>query len=342
MQTIGPAGCCSILVAILELKQYSHLQLTPHLIVHHQFWRLLTSHFIFANSGDVFFGSILLYTMRVIERQYGSAKYMAFLFITTLISTLFELGALAFGARIGLKSIPGGPFALLFAVLYQYHRLIPVTYRFRVFGITMNDKLFLYILAFQLAVSQSLQTITPALCGILSGALYRTDIANIKQWRFPFILQKFTIQFIKPYLVSPPIARSSSTTPNQRPIVTGISPVDNMMTTGLRNRRATNSTTNSTNSRPETPAVSVAAEGTSSVRDYFDTITGRDVAGSELEPPSPEHTRVLVVMFPDHPRETITRALSSAHNDLNRAVEIMLSTPSPAHATGSSTTRPSE
>lgn len=59
--------------------------------------------------------------------------------------------------------------------------------------------------------------------------------------------------------------------------------------------------------------------------------------GSELEPPSPEHTRILINMFPDHPRDTITRALTSAHNDLNRAVEIMLSTPAPNSAEGPST-----
>jgi hypothetical protein len=67
------------------------------------------------------------------------------------------------------------------------------------------------------------------------------------------------------------------------------------------------------------------------LQEYFDTITGRDVAGSQLEPPSPEHTRILLTMFSDHPRENITRALSSAHNDLNRAVEIMLSTPTPTN-----------
>ena len=38
-------------------------------------------------------------------------------------------------------------------------------------------------------------------------------------------------------------------------------------------------------------------------------------------------------MFPDHPRENIMRAFSSGHNNMNRAVEIMLSTPAP---TGSS------
>lgn len=131
----------------------------------------------------------------------------------------------------------------------------------------MSNKLFLYILAFQVAFSQSFETLTPAICGILSGALYRTDIGNIKQWRFPAIIQKLTIRFVKPFLVSPPIARSAATTPSQRPIVTGILPVDNLMTSGLRNRRGTNA---SASTRSETASVSAAAtEGTSSVRVSF-------------------------------------------------------------------------
>jgi hypothetical protein len=159
-------------------------------------------------------------------------------------------------------------YALIFSALYQYHRIIPVTYRFRVFGIVMNDKMFLYVLAFQLALSQSYQTLTPAICGFLSGALYRTDIGNIKKWRFPIIFQRLAIRFIKPYLVSPPIARSAATTPSQRPIVTGISPVDNIMTNGLRNRRATASTAASTSSASDTARSEnvTTAEGAASVR----------------------------------------------------------------------------
>lgn len=118
----------------------------------------------------------------------------------------------------------------------------------------------------QLALSQSFQTLIPAICGLLSGALYRTDIGNIKRWRFPLIFQKLTIRFIKPFLVSPPIARSSATTPSQRPIVTGLSPVDNIMTGGLRNRRSTNTTNSSSVS--ETPAPTTDG-GAPSVRVSF-------------------------------------------------------------------------
>ncbi|KAI8369886.1 hypothetical protein EDC96DRAFT_543050 [Choanephora cucurbitarum] len=348
MQAVGPAGfynvpvtkflvlfvgMSSILAAIFNLKQYFHLQLTPHITLHHQFWRLFTSHVAFGNSGDVFFGSLLLYTLRVIERQYGSAKYIAFIALSAIIATFLEIGALVVGAQIGLKSIPSGPYAILFSSLYQYHRIIPITYRFRIFGIVMTDKLFLYILAIQMAFSQSYQTLVPTLCGLLAGALYRTDITNMKQWRFPGILQRLTKRLIKPYLVSSPIARSAATTPTQRPFIAGITPVDAITNTGLRNRRTTNTSVSTRSSIEESLS---AGEGTASVREYIDTFTGRDVAGSDLEPPSTEHTRVLMAMFPDHPRETIIRALSSAHNNLNRAVEIMLSTPSPSDMGGSS------
>ncbi|CEG80595.1 hypothetical protein RMATCC62417_14906 [Rhizopus microsporus] len=343
MQSVGPSGfynvpatkclilfigTISVLASIFGLKQHFHLQLTPHITVHHQFSRLFLSHVAFSSSGDFLFGSIILYSMRIIERQYGTSKYTAFLFITTIISTILEVVMLIVGGRIGLKSIPSGPYAIIFAILYQYYRVIPVTYRFRIFGIVMTDKLFLYVLAAQLACSRLLQTLVPSICGLLSSAIYRTDVANIKQWRFPKSVQFLASRFILPFFTSSPNPRSSATVPIQRPIITSLSSVDNILANGLINRR--NNTTTNTNETIASARSSLAAEGSSSVREYLDTITGRDVVGSDLEPPSPEYTRILMTMFPDHPRETITRALSSAHNDLNRAVEIMLSTPSPA------------
>ncbi|KAI8881610.1 hypothetical protein K501DRAFT_252894 [Backusella circina FSU 941] len=347
MQSVGPTGfynlpatkflvlfvaSCSIAAAVFNKKIYFHLQLNPHIFIHHQFWRLITSHCAFVNSGDVFFASILFYSMRTIERQYGSAKYVAFIFITLLVSTLLELGALVAGENAGIRYIPAGPYALLFSILYQYHRIIPSIYRFRVFGITMNDKLLLYVLALQMAFSQSFETLIPCICGVLAGAFYRSDIGNIKQWRFPKVFQSVSARFIDPFLASRPSARSTSVTPTQRPIITGLANVDNLMTTGIRNRRTTRAGTQTAVPSPSRSSViptTTATEGAPSVREYFDTLTARDVAGTELQPPSARHTRILIAMFPDHPRENITRALSSSHNNLNRAVEILLSTPTP-------------
>ncbi|CDS13354.1 hypothetical protein LRAMOSA05532 [Lichtheimia ramosa] len=340
MQAVGPSGfynvpvtkflmlfigSCSLLASILNYKQIFHLQLSPHITIHHQFWRLVTSHCAFTNSGELFFGLLLLYSMRVIERQFGSPKYAAFMFVTLLIATFLEIGALVSGARLGFRKIPGGPYAIIFSALYQYHRMIPVTYRFRIFGITFNDKIFVFIPAVQMMLSQYFSTLVPAVCGLLVGALYRSDVGNIKQWRFPRIIRSWTSRLIGSSLASGPIPRSSTTMPNE---TTGdTTAINNLMTsaaTGLRNRRQNNN-------NPPTSTTTTTTTNRSSVdgvREYIDTFTGRS-SNPDLEPPSEQHTSVLMTMFPDHPREVIIRAVTSSRNDLNRAVEIMLSTPAP-------------
>ena len=63
-------------------------------------------------------------------------------------------------------------------------------------------------------------------------------------------------------------------------------------------------------------------------------MTGRGAA-ADVQHPSEEDTQSVMTMFPDHPRETIMRAFAAAHNNPNRAVEIMLSTPSPSGASRS-------
>lgn len=132
-------------------------------------------------------------------------------------------------------------FGLLFALLYQYHRVIPVTYRFRVFGFTFNDKTPLYVLALQvcftyleclgmwridhfilqskLVLSQSFGTAVPCMCGLMAGALYRSDVGSIKQWRFPSLLRSFASRFLEPLLSTSPIPRTTATMPNSTDIL---------------------------------------------------------------------------------------------------------------------------
>jgi hypothetical protein len=86
------------------------------------------------------------------------------------------------------------------------------------------------------------------------------------------------------------------------------------------------STTSSIASNHITRAVT-----TSAMREYLATLTGNaPLTSTEIQPPSQEHMVVLVSMFPDHSRESITNALAAAHNNINRAVEIMLHTPVPS------------
>ncbi len=64
-------------------------------------------------------------------------------FVTLLLSQLTPM------TRTNFNNIPGGPFAILFAILYQYMRLVPPAYHFKIFGLGMSDKFWIYAIAFQ-------------------------------------------------------------------------------------------------------------------------------------------------------------------------------------------------
>ncbi|KAI8061416.1 hypothetical protein BC940DRAFT_310274 [Gongronella butleri] len=360
----------SVVISILQWKPLIHLQLSPHITLHHQFWRIFTSQLVFTSTGDVFFGTMVIYAMRIVERQFGSAKYAAFVVVMLGVAALMEIGALVMGLKLGFRYIPGGPYALIFAMLYQYERMVPVVYRFRIFGIEFNNKSFLYLLSIHVFFSDGMHTMVPCLCGLLCGALYRSDIGNIKRWRFPPRCLVWMRHYIKPYLATSPSPRTNNTVPVERPLAAATfsanarSSFDNW----LRRRVGTSTTdTASTNtmdtndSIDETMSVastasSVAASSlatratastsnvprenddenddrldTTTVRQYLDALTGRAPLSTQEITPSSQHLAVLTVMFPDHPRDTITNALVAAHNNINRAVEIMLHTPAPTN-----------
>ena len=47
------------------------------------------------------------------------------------------------------NNIPAGPSAIVFSTLYQYFRLVPEAYHFRIFGVTLSDKFWVYGTALQ-------------------------------------------------------------------------------------------------------------------------------------------------------------------------------------------------
>ena len=47
------------------------------------------------------------------------------------------------------NSVPSGPIAVVFAIIHQYIRLVPEAYHFKIFGVGMTDKIWVYALAVQ-------------------------------------------------------------------------------------------------------------------------------------------------------------------------------------------------
>nr|CAG8460756.1 4902_t:CDS:2 [Entrophospora candida] len=160
---------CSLAAYLLDRKSLFQLQLNPQITTNHELWRLLTSNIALTTSGEFFFGSIAIYQLRIIEQQFGSSKYAAFFFISTALSTIFEVGALFFGRSYGLTHIPPGPYGFIFAALYQYMKMIPSVHKYKLLGLPFGKKTIVYFMgALPLLAFRYPHSIIGGVCGILA------------------------------------------------------------------------------------------------------------------------------------------------------------------------------
>jgi hypothetical protein len=96
--------------------------------------------------------------------------------------------------------LPAGPTGLIFAILVQYHAIIPHIYKYRVatssqappgndefVGLTFSDKSYRYALALQLALFQWPGSILAAAVGWAVGYFWRNDLlpSAVTRWRLP-------------------------------------------------------------------------------------------------------------------------------------------------------------
>lgn len=95
--------------------------------------------------------------------------------------------------------LPAGPTPIVFAVLAQYHAMIPRIYQYRValspfppladdfFGLTFSDKSYRYALAVQLALLQWPGSLLGAVVGWVVGYSWRNDLlpSMLTSWRVP-------------------------------------------------------------------------------------------------------------------------------------------------------------
>lgn len=170
-------GVSTLVASLLDVKPYLHLQFVPHMTKYHQYWRILTHPFAFANSAELLMGEVLLYGAGVhTERAFGSRKYASFILISSIISTILACAVIVLLHPFGIRSIPGGPYGIIFSILWQRYRMVPPLYQFNLFGIHISQKCFQWIFALQLMLSVPPSSILISLCGLLSGYIYRTDV----------------------------------------------------------------------------------------------------------------------------------------------------------------------
>ncbi|KAL4076271.1 hypothetical protein V8B97DRAFT_1923123 [Scleroderma yunnanense] len=303
----------SIFSGVFDVKHYLHLQFVPHLSRHYQYWRLLTHTLAFSNSSDLLLAELLLYGVAVhIERQFGSVKFASFVVISALLSTVLEFIVLMLLHRVGVNHITPGPFAVIFSILYQWFRLIPSAYRFRIFGIHLSNKSFTYVLASQLALGHIPGSLASSCIGVLVGYIYRSEVINIKTWRVSPTVIRLSSRFLLPLI--------GSTRPPRR--LNRARPERSHSTTESINEEII-TTAPSSLQRSEF-AAGDGTDGSSVVREWVNELTGRtDDAVSRIRTPSETEITQLVSMFPDTPQDVIIATLQRSPN-VENAVEVLL------------------
>jgi len=303
-------GIASILGSLFDVKHYMYLQLVPHISRHRQFWRLFTHTFGFINSSELFIAEILLFNVSVqIERLFGSYRFGSFVVVATLASSLLSFLSLLLFHRLGLNYIPAGPIALLFSILYQYLRIVPSTYRFSIFSLQVTNKIFMYILAVQLAMSQWPGSLLVSVVGLLTGQIYRSDFVGLKSYRLPWRLAAMVNQFLLPLI-------GSTRPPRRSPRAI---PPEGAHGPGQRNHVEETITT-----RPAGAGEGASAAGSSFVNQWVNELTGRRTGS--LRVPTESEIAQLTGMFPGIRREQVITALQQSPN-IERAVELLLETP---------------
>ncbi|KAG6378971.1 hypothetical protein JVT61DRAFT_13259 [Boletus reticuloceps] len=302
----------SIVCGIFDVKHYLHLQLVPHISRHHQYWRLATHHVACSSSSDLLLTELLLYGVGInIERQFGSVKFASFAIVSTLMSTILEFSSLILLHRIGINHIPPGPTALAFSMLYQWYRLVPPAYHFRIFGVPLSNKSFTYILVSQLALGHVPGSLASACVGLLVGFIYRSELINIKTWRVSPAVIRFSTRYLVPLIGS---TRAPRRLNRARPDRREESVNDEVVTTA----------------RPPTPTTQgdsvpsqAQGEAGSVVREWVNELRGRTEDPARIRTPSEAEISQVTAMFPDISRELITRALQRTPN-IEVAVEVLL------------------
>ncbi|KAF8760235.1 Rhomboid family [Rhizoctonia solani] len=280
-----------------------------------QYWRLLTNQLAFTNSSELLLGQIILYNVAIgIERTFGSHKYFSFLIAAALVSTLLNFSSLIALHRFGLNYIPAGPIAILFAIIYQYERLVPSAYNFRILGITMSNKAFTYLTAFPMVISHMPGSALVTLTGIATGALYRSDITNLKSYRAPpwFVS---TISSLVGLSRAPHMPRRAI--PGERPPFSTEQVVTRRRVNEPREESDVRTDVNTANGTAR------AATGSSSgsvMREWVDELTGRRDGGRV---PTAAEIAELTSVFPHASREEIISALQRSQS-VDQAASILL------------------
>lgn len=129
--------------------------------------------------GELVASTMLIYSFRLFERRWGSAKFAAFGIETTTGSCLIQLVL----QRLLRLPCSTGPYGFLFGALVPFSFEVPPVTTFSLFGWKVTDKVFVYLAAAQMLFSSPRSSTLSALSGVLSGLV--VTCSSMREWKVP-------------------------------------------------------------------------------------------------------------------------------------------------------------
>ena len=74
----------SLVASLTDTRYYLPIAVVPHIWGYGQLWRVLTWGWVWTNSTEVLFGVLSFYQLRVVERLWGSRKFLVRLHLLPL------------------------------------------------------------------------------------------------------------------------------------------------------------------------------------------------------------------------------------------------------------------
>ncbi|GFR45426.1 hypothetical protein Agub_g6805, partial [Astrephomene gubernaculifera] len=151
---------------------------------------ILAQAFVFRSPAELFFGALVMYYFRILERESGSPKFGAFAATTTGLAAALQWAAGRSGL-LRLAAPASGPYGFLFACFVQYFFQVPPASKMSVLGWRLSDKVFLYLIGMQLLLSGGPASLLAGGAGLVAGLAYRGNLLGMKRMRFPAFLTRF-------------------------------------------------------------------------------------------------------------------------------------------------------
>lgn len=146
-----------LVLSILSIKYYLNLGIDPYIIEYHQFWRIITYQLSVVNESDYLLVIILWFQFKILERFYGSRKYLSVITSFAVINSVVCVLVMSLGQLLVyylrfivkvillgrdaesvqyqttiLNTIIPGPLGIISSLYVAYGANIPVSYYFKI------------------------------------------------------------------------------------------------------------------------------------------------------------------------------------------------------------------